>query len=182
MSAMDALIEAGLGLDYHELRFARTTETWVALGSSLRDQVEPIVGDDATAVEHIGSSSVVGLLAKPIIDLAVGTSEDGDFAALRRRLEGTGWIYRGDAGSDGGHVFVLECRPWHRVAHVHVVDFGGAQWRDYVRFRDLLRRSPEAREQYEVAKLRLLEELGDDRKAYADGKSEIVRLLLSEVE
>jgi GrpB-like predicted nucleotidyltransferase (UPF0157 family) len=122
MCALEALTDAGLGLDYHELRLDRATQRWVAAGSSLRDQVAAILEDDAAGVEQIGSSSVVGLLAKPIIDLAVGLSEHHDLGAVRGRLEAAGWIYRGDAGDDGGHVFVLEARPWHRVAHLHVVD------------------------------------------------------------
>jgi GrpB-like predicted nucleotidyltransferase (UPF0157 family) len=182
MCAVEALIDAGLGLDSGEVRLERTTEDWVAAGAWLRDQVAAIVEGDAVGVESIGSSSVIGLLAKPIVDLAVGLSEDQDLARVRSRLEAAGWIYRGDAGNDGGHVFVLEARPWHRIAHLHVVDHGGAQWRDYLSLRDLLRRSSNARSEYEAAKRRLIAEFDDDRKAYTDGKSDVVRLLLSELE
>lgn len=179
---MEPLIAAGLGLDYGELHLDRTTERWLAAGASVRDQVAAILGRDVADVEQIGSSSVVGLLAKPIIDLAVGVSEHHDLARVRSRLEAAGWIYRGDAGDGGGHVFVLEARPWHRIAHVHVVDHRGRQWRDYVRFRDLLRRSSDARAEYEAVKLQLVEEFGNDRKAYTDGKSDVVRSLLSNCE
>jgi GrpB-like predicted nucleotidyltransferase (UPF0157 family) len=182
MCALEALTDAGLGLDYHELRLDRATQRWVAAGSSLRDQMGAILEDDAAGVEQIGSSSVVGLLAKPSIDLAVGLSEHHDLGAVQGRLEAAGWIYRGDAGDDGGHVFVLEAWPWHRVAHLHVVDHGGTRWRSYVLLRDLLRRSSDARDQYEAVKLRLVEEFGDDRTAYTDGKSDIVRSLIREPE
>jgi GrpB-like predicted nucleotidyltransferase (UPF0157 family) len=182
MCGVDALTDAGLGLGYHELRLDRTTEGWVAAGSSLGEQVAAIVVDDAANVEQIGSSSVVGLLAKPIVDLAVGLSEHHDLGAVRERLEVAGWIYRGDAGNHGSHVFVLEARPWHRVAHLHVVDHGSTQWRNYLVLRDLLRRSSDARDQYEAVKLRLVEAFGDDRKAYTDGKSDIVRSLIREPE
>ena len=130
-----------------------------------RDHVVAIPEDDAAGVEQVGSSSVLGLLAKPIIDLVVGLSRHHDLGAVRTRLEAAGWIYRGDAGDHGGHVFAREVRPWHRVAHLHVVDHGGTQWRDHVVLRDLLRRSSDARDKYEAVKLRLVEELGDDRKA-----------------
>lgn len=99
---MQALTNAGLGLDHHALRLARTTEGWVAAGSSLRNYVSAAVSADDDCVEQVGSSSVVGLLAKPIVDLAVGLSADHDVAVVRRRLEGAGWIYRGDAGEHGG--------------------------------------------------------------------------------
>jgi len=178
MCGVEALTHAGLGLDYNELRLDRTTEDWITAGSSLRQQVAAILEDHAAGVEQVGSSSIVGLMAKPIVDLAVGVSEHHDLGAVRERLEAAGWIYRGDAGNDGGHVFVLEARPWHRVAHLHVVDHGGTQWHSYLVLRDLLRRSAAARERYEAVKLSLVEEFGDDRKAYTDGKSDIVRVLL----
>ena len=96
-------------------------------------------------------------------------------------LQASGWIYRGDAGANGGHVFVLEARPWHHVAHLHVVDHGGEQWRNYLQLRDLLRRSPDARARYESVKRQLANEIGDDRKAYTDGKTGIVGELLDDL-
>jgi GrpB-like predicted nucleotidyltransferase (UPF0157 family) len=152
---VDALTAAGLGLDYDTIRLERTTEAWLAVGVELRNRVAQALNGVATDVEVIGSSSVLGLLAKPIIDLAVGIDPNQPISAVTARLAPDGWIYRGDAGSDGGHVFVLEARPWHRVAHVHVVEHDGGQWRNYLRFRDLLRRSRDARERYEAVKLRL---------------------------
>jgi GrpB-like predicted nucleotidyltransferase (UPF0157 family) len=175
---VDVLTAAGLGLDYDSIRFDRTTEAWLAAGAELRDRTAQALAGLAPAVEVIGSSSVLDLLAKPIIDLAVGLGPDGSIAAVTARLQGAGWIYRGDAGSEGGHVFVLESRPWHRVAHLHLVAYGGSQWRNYLRFRDLLRRSPEARDRYEAVKLELLQRDPTDRKAYTTGKTEVVTSLL----
>ncbi len=86
---------------------------------------------------------------------------------------------RGDAGAQGGQVFVLESTPWHRVAHSHVVEHLGAQWRNYWT-RDLLRRNPGARQRYEDTKLRLIDEVGNDRTVYTEGKTEIVASLLEE--
>jgi GrpB-like predicted nucleotidyltransferase (UPF0157 family) len=137
-----------------------------------------VLGDSAAAVEQIGSASVAGLLAKPIVDLAVGLAPEHPLGQVRSRLESEGWIYRGDAGADGGHVVVLEDRPWHRVAHAHVVPVGGDQWRNYLRLRDLLRESPSARERYAAVKRRLLDEVGNDRSAYTTGKSDVVLSLL----
>ena len=175
---MEALTREGLGLDYRDLRVAPTTEGWLVAGSSLRDAVIAALGADAQAVEQIGSSSVVGLLAKPIIDLAVGVSTANDVDAVRRKLEGAGWIYRGDAGESGGLVFVLEARPWFRVAHLHAVEHRGRQWLEYLLLRDLLRQSPNACARYAAVKLRLIEELGSDRKAYTEAKTDIVQALV----
>jgi GrpB-like predicted nucleotidyltransferase (UPF0157 family) len=149
---VEALVAAGLGLGYSDLRFERTTEAWLVAGADLRDHVAEALKDLTTNVEAIGSSSVPGLLAKPIIDLVVGLAPSASSTDVESRLEPTGWIYRGDAGSDGGHVFVLESQPRFRVAHLHVVQRDGIQWRDYLRLRDILRHSPEARRRYEVSR------------------------------
>jgi len=173
------LTEAGLGQHYDTMTLSRTTEAWLAAGVELRDHVAQTVDGITPHIEVIGSSSVLGLLAKPIIDLAVGLANEQPLGPIAAALEGDGWIYRGDAGPDGGHVFVLEDRPWHRVAHLHVVAYDGGSWRDYLRLRDLLRRSPDARSRYEAAKRALAERGPVDRKAYTSGKTEIVEALLA---
>jgi len=175
---VDLLTTAGLGLDYDAIRLDRTTEAWLAVGAELRNRVAEALDGVAAGVEVIGSSSVLGLLAKPIIDLAVGLDANQSISPATARLQADGWIYRGDAGNDGGHVFVRETRPWHRVAHLHIVEYNGSQWRNYLRFRDLLRRSPEARERYEAVKLELAGQQPTDRKAYTSGKTEVVTSLI----
>jgi GrpB-like predicted nucleotidyltransferase (UPF0157 family) len=179
---VDRLTEAGLGQDYDSMQLARTSEAWIAAGAQLRCHVVDVLDGITAQVELIGSSSVLGLLAKPIIDLAVGLAAKQPFAPVSTRLDADGWIYRGDAGADGGQVFVLEARPWHRVAHLHVIEYASDQWQNYLRFRDLLRRSPAARARYEAVKTELaqlcLRPL--DRKAYTNGKTEVVTSLLRE--
>jgi GrpB-like predicted nucleotidyltransferase (UPF0157 family) len=178
--SVDALTSAGLGLAYGTVRLERTTEAWLVAGSRLREEVRASLGPLVAGIEQIGSSSVPGLLSKPIVDLAAGLVEADGLAAVTERMESIAWVYRGDAGDNGGHVFVLEDRPWHRVAHLHVVEHDGTQWRRYIRFRDLLCRSSDARERYEVVKSRLAGQHGTDRKAYTDGKTEVVEQLLAE--
>ena len=176
---MDWLAD-GLGLDYDALLLVRTTPAWVDAGDRLRREVSDRLEGFAAGVEQMGSSSVQGLLAKPIVDLAIGLTAGQELAPVRERLESVGWIYRGDAGADGGHVFVLESAPRHRVAHAHVVEHLGEQWRNYLRLRDLLRRSAGARQRYEETKLRLVNDVVDDRAAYTEGKTQIVASLLEE--
>ncbi len=178
---LDALTSAGLGLDYGTVRLEQTTEGWLIAGARLLDEVRDSLGPLVAGIEQIGSSSVPGLLAKPIVDLAAGLAAAHDPGFLIERMEFAGWIYRGDAGDQGGHVFVLEDRPWHRVAHLHAVEHDGTQWRHYLRFRDLLRGDPKARERYEVVKVRLADQHGNDGKAYTDGKTDVVTELLAEL-
>lgn len=68
---MDAWAEAGLGLDYGEVRLSRTNVAWLKAGADLRNRVRHRLRGVAADVEVVGSSSILGLLAKPIVDLAV---------------------------------------------------------------------------------------------------------------
>ena len=179
---MEWMTEIGLGLDHDTLRLDRTSQAWIDAGTRLRHGVARLLGGTVIGVEQIGSSSVLTLLAKPVIDIAVALGDEGEFSAVRDHLEAAGWMYRGDAGANGGHVFVLETKPWHRVAHLHVVDHDGEQWRNYLLLRNLLRRSSTARARYELVKQQLVGEFGDDRKAYTAGKTNVVKMLLDEAD
>lgn len=181
-SSADDLRATGLGLDKDVVRLERVPEAWLTAGSELAARLQVVFGPLVVDVVHIGSASVPGLLAKPIIDLAAGFVGRLDLSSIIGRAEGSGWDYRGDGGENGGHVFVLEHRPEHRVAHLHVVEHEGRQWRNYLRFRDLLRRSPQARRRYEEVKLDLADEYRNDRLAYTDGKTDIVGALLAELD
>ncbi len=175
---MDAWAEVGLGLGYGEVRLSRASEAWLKAGADLRDRVKRRLRGAAADVEIVGSPSILGLLAKPIIDLAVALDTSHSIRLVTERLQMDGWTYRGDAGSQGGHIFVLETRRWHRVAHLHVVEHGGVQWRSYLLFRDLLRRDAEARNRYEAIELKLAQHYPTDRGLYTTGKTEVVASLL----
>ncbi len=170
---------AGLGLQYGTVRLTEARSEWAAIARRLAERIRDALGGSALAVEHVGSTAVPGLAAKPIVDLAVGV-RDVSPEAVEEPLAELGYQYRGDAGDQGGLVFVLEERPRHRVAHVHVVEYGGAQWERYLAFRDLLQAHAPARAAYERAKTALARKFGNDRKAYTAAKDAVVRDLLGE--
>ena len=84
------LTEAGLGQHYGTMTLGRTTEAWLAAGAEPRDHVGQVVDGITPHVEVIGSSSVLGLLAKPIIDLAVGLASHQPVAPIATTLTGDG--------------------------------------------------------------------------------------------
>ena len=168
----------GLGLDYGTVRLTAARPEWVELGERAAHAIRDELGRIVVSVEHVGSSAVPGLATKPIIDLAVGLEGQGAPKLAQSSLERMGYQFRGDAGDQGGLVFVLDARPKHRVVHLHVVDHGGAQWRRYITFRDLLLSDASARERYERMKKELAEKFPGDRKAYTEAKTSIVYDLL----
>lgn len=170
---------ARLGLQYGTVRLVPADPRWIAIADQLAADIRAVLGGSVRAVEHIGSTSVPGLLAKPIVDLAVGVCPGTTVDEIADGMSHLKWIYRGDAGDDGGWVFVMEDAPWHRVAHAHGVEFGGSHWVRYLQFRDLLRRNTAARTTYEETKQRLALEHPDGRHLYTAGKGPTVEALLA---
>lgn len=175
---VDRFASSGLGLDRGTVRLVQVQAGWTALAETVRDELVAALADRAIAIEHIGSTAVAGLVAKPILDFAIGVRDSIQPIGLQLPMEGLGWEFRTDAGEEGGLVFVLETQPMHRVAHAHVVVYGDSQWRNYVQLRDLLRTDVTARTAYGTEKLRLAERFPSDRGAYTAGKAGVIRSLL----
>jgi GrpB-like predicted nucleotidyltransferase (UPF0157 family) len=122
------------------------------------------------------------LPAKPILDLAAAVGTWEVIPELVQRLIGIGYIYRGDSGDEGGHLFVMESSPDVRTIHVHVVEHHGPQWRNYLLFRDLLRQNPAIRKQYAELKQDLGNRFRDDRGAYTAATHDFIRRILETTE
>jgi GrpB-like predicted nucleotidyltransferase (UPF0157 family) len=165
---------ASIGLRRHTVRMVPHREVWHALFErELRILLEH-VGDLAVDVQHVGSTAVEGLDAKPIIDIALSVRSAEDIPRLRQPLERLGYVYRGDAGSDGGHLFVKESAPEVRTHHLHVVAVGDPQWHRWLLFRDELRADDALRARYSDLKRDLQERFTDNRKGYTDAKDAFV--------
>jgi GrpB-like predicted nucleotidyltransferase (UPF0157 family) len=165
-------------LDYGRVELVNPDPRWAQLAKALVEEIEQKLGADVAEVEHIGSTAIPGLAAKPIIDIAVGVFSHGAVEQIKVALVNAGYLFRGDAGDTGGLVFVRERLPLQRIAHIHVVAYGERQWNDYLAFRDLLREDPEARKRYETQKRTLAREFANDRRAYTAAKSGVIEALL----
>jgi GrpB-like predicted nucleotidyltransferase (UPF0157 family) len=172
---------AALGLPYGRVRLeTERAAEWARAYERIAAAIRQALGDTAAGIEHVGSTAVPGMLAKPIIDIAVGMRPGETVVAEpRARLEPLGFIHRGDLGSQGGVLFVLETAPLHRIAHVHVVTYGDDSWVRYLGFRDRLRRDPAARGSYLRLKRTLAGRFPEDRAAYTAGKNRFVSAMLS---
>jgi len=133
----------------------------------------------AVDIQHVGSTSVPGLDAKPVIDIAVALASPADLDDCRRRLGALGYLDRGDLGANGGYLFVKEREPSVRTHHLHVVTLDDPQWGNYLRFRDMLRADDELRARYAAIKWALQAQFPEDRQSYTDGKASLISQLLA---
>jgi GrpB-like predicted nucleotidyltransferase (UPF0157 family) len=121
-------------------------------------------------IEHIGSTAVPGLGAKPIVDIMVGSDAESDFQRCVTGLATLGFEHRGDTAP--GALYNRKEGPPRVNAHLTI--FGGEFWRDHILFRDYLRSDPETAKAYEALKLRILDELGPDPPAYNAAKASFI--------
>ncbi len=150
--------------------------TWPERFEAEHARVLNAIASIAVDVQHVGSTAVMGLSAKPHIDIALGvrTMDEGRSAvdALRR----VGYDFAGMRG-DGPPDWIVFRRLERGadVAHLHMVPHDGWRWQRYVLFRDYLRAHVDARDRYAELKTRLATEYGRDRLGYSEAKSEFVR-------
>ena len=173
-------MHAPIGLLYGTVALAPHTPEWERLFAVEAARLRAALAPWECVVEHVGSTAVPGLAAKPIIDIAIGVPAGTSPEAIIAPLVALGYDYRGDAGDGGGRVLVREAGPQIRTHHLHVVALGADQWDRYLAFRDLLRLNSEARETYLREKLALAALHAGDRRAYTARKAEVIARLLDD--
>jgi GrpB-like predicted nucleotidyltransferase (UPF0157 family) len=138
-------------------------------------------GGLVVTIEHVGSTSVPGIVAKPYIDIMPGLRRHEDGDRIVRPMERLGYEYRGEFGISGRHFFTRwvddDRHAWKH--NVHCYEVGHVEWRRHLVFRDALRASPELREAYEVLKQELARVHPDNVEAYAEAKSDFVEWVIT---
>jgi GrpB-like predicted nucleotidyltransferase (UPF0157 family) len=150
---------------------------WPGQFERLRERLAAALGELAVAIEHVGSTAVPGLAAKPILDADVIVAKRDDVAAAVERLEAIGYRHQGVLGIEGREAF--DWPPGEDRHHVYVLAAGTAELERHLRFRDRLRVDPIAARAYAELKRDLALRHPTDRIAYGDGKSEFVERILS---
>jgi GrpB-like predicted nucleotidyltransferase (UPF0157 family) len=150
---------------------------WPRLFRSLRRRIGDALGDLAAAIEHVGSTAVPDLAAKPIIDIDVLLASETMLPAAIERLASLGYIHRGNLGIPEREAFLAP--PNAPPHHLYVCPPCSAEFRRHMAFRDYLRTHPEDAKIYGDLKIALAERFREDRSAYITGKGEFVAELTS---
>ena len=146
--------------------------TWPARFEAEALRLRALFGDEMLTVHHVGSTSVPGLWAKPIVDLMPLVRSIDRLAALRPAVEAAGFLWRGEYGIPG------RCYVRNDDLNVHMYEPGHHEVARHLAFRDHLRAHPEARDAYAALKRDLAARFTHQREAYQDGKSALIEALL----
>ncbi len=166
------MIDRGLGLDEGIVALSPYNRAWIEAFDDEATALKTLLRARAIRIEHVGSTAIPSIRAKPILDLLLGLGELGDGHNLAVELASLGYAFRPHAGVPEEHVFV---KGTPRTHILHVVEHGGGAWRQKLAFRDALRQQPELAREYNKLKTMLAARYPDNRPAYTAGKTEFVR-------
>ncbi|AFH64925.1 GrpB family protein [Paenibacillus caseinilyticus] len=153
---------------------------WPAQGENLRQELASLLLPfGVTEIEHIGSTSIPGLSAKPVLDLMAAVRGWEDVPGIARTLAPYHWHFVPPE---------LDERPWRRffvrapkdrrTAHLHLLLDGDPHWEEQLCFRNRLRTDDTLRDAYAALKAKLAADFREDREAYTAAKSEFIRSVL----
>ena len=167
-----------LGLKKDFVQLSDYNPQWAKLYNKERHLIDSHIGNFVLDIQHIGSTSIPGLKAKPIIDIAIKVKSSDEIYICAKTLTKVGFINRGDTEGQGGYLLVKEKAPRIRTHHIHIVSSKDPQWRDYLIFRELLREKKDFCEKYLQLKQDLQERFPFNRKQYTIGKSKFIQKLI----
>jgi GrpB-like predicted nucleotidyltransferase (UPF0157 family) len=163
------------------LHLAPYDPRWAIEFTNERDRIARALGPIAHRIDHHGSTAVPGLDAKPTIDIQVSVDRLLPLAAYAAPLATIGYLHRPSA-DDGVCPFFHRPAEWPHTHHVHVVEFGGAEERRTLAFRDFLRAHDEVAHEYLALKKELARQTDPadpaSREAYANAKTSFVERIV----
>ena len=140
--------------------------------------LKSILGDDAIDIQHIGSTAIPAIKAKPIIDIVVGVTDFDKVMLHNEQLRQVGIFYRG-SDVERQLLYVMgDMENDTRTHHIHIVKWNGTEWKNYIHFRDYLNDNENMALQYQKVKEELESKYADNRVAYTHGKQDMIDIIL----
>ena len=167
-----------IGQHKRNLRVAPYRSRWKALFEQEKERVAGQLREEALQIEHIGSTSIPGLAAKPIIDIMVAVGSLSQASELVPRLEALGYEYKPHDTIPGRLFFAKERMPAYRTHHLSLAERDSLLWLDHLAFRDYLREHEQIALEYVALKKHLADEYARTNVLDRDGKTAFVQRVL----
>ena len=164
-----------LGLPSGQLRLAPYVPNWPLLFRAEKERLFASLGNYILDVQHIGSTSIPGMPAKPILDIGIAVTNFEEATRCIPLLEQLGYSYKGENGIPRRHYFV---KGEPRTHHLHIIEVASEEWKNHLLFRDYLRRTPATAQEYASLKQSLSTQFATDREAYQSGKDSFIKAVL----
>lgn len=169
-----------IGLKHGTVRLCEHEKEWETEAQNTISRLKKILGNVIKDIQHVGSTSVPSIKAKPIIDIALAVDDFNDILAFEKELKDNGFYYRPNA--DLGEQLLFASGSFYegtgdlQTHFIHVVLTNSIDWINYINFRDYLNATPSAAKEYEELKVSLARQLPIDsgREKYLKGKHDFI--------
>ncbi len=169
-----------IGLKRGTVRLCDHEKEWEVEAINTISRLKRILGSAIKDIQHIGSTSILSIKAKPIIDIVVAVEHFDDILVLEKELKAAGFYYRPNAGLENQLLFA--CGSYYdgsgdlQTHFIHVVKTNSMDWINYINFRDYLNKTPQAAKAYEDLKVSLSQAVPIDsgREKYRKGKHDFI--------
>ena len=167
-----------LGLKHGENSLSVYSDDWPDHYKCESERIQDVCGDLLIAIEHVGSTSVPGLTAKPIVDILVGVDSLNIAEKMKTGMHSIGYDYPGDIGIPDDRIFGRD--PGFRLFLVHVVEYENQRWNNYLIFRNALRNSKELSAEYAQIKTDIVQKHPVGRGIYTELKYKFIHKVLAQ--
>ena len=169
-----------LGLKRGTVKLVPYQPQWKSSAEDTIALLNSILGKTAQDIQHVGSTAVAPIQAKPIIDIAVGVCDLEEILPYTARLRQHGMIFRGQDVNEQLLFVMGDFEKDTRTHHIHIVKWKSAAWNHYINFRDYLNAFPKKAQIYDNWKQKLASTYPNDRENYTKGKQELIQALIKE--
>jgi GrpB-like predicted nucleotidyltransferase (UPF0157 family) len=159
------------GITPHQVEIEPYNSHWPVRAGEIAAKLAKLLGQNLASVEHIGSTSVPGLAAKPIIDLIPIVNNLAQLDNQKELIEGLGYKWHGEFGIAGRRFSTYTSPAGKRLVHLHFFEKGFEAITRHLAFRDYLRVHPATAKEYEAEKKRAAQLHANDSLAYNDEKA-----------
>jgi len=164
-----------LGLERGKVQLAPYDPEWATYFNTEADQIKTLLGKKLLGIEHIGSTSIPGMDAKPILDLMVAVNSIDDYAEYIEQLQKLGYSFRQDNRNEQEHILFVKGPEEKRTHYLKLTTPDSNFWREHVLFRDYLIHHPNRAEEYRLLKHDLLNKFANERSKYTEDKADFIK-------
>ncbi|SDJ88246.1 GrpB domain, predicted nucleotidyltransferase, UPF0157 family [Halovenus aranensis] len=168
-----------IGLERGRVELVPHDERWARLFEREADRLRSVLTDGVVTIEHVGSTAIAGVPAKPIIDILVVAETVGDRETWSRDLDALGYTFRPNDAVEDRHFFAKGPED-DRTHYLSITEAGSKTHTEQLAFRDYLREHPREARRYARVKAELAERFAEDRATYTESKSGFVRAILEQ--
>lgn len=151
---------------------------WEKEGQRMAARLHEILGAEAIDIQHVGSTAIRTIPAKPFIDIAVAVPDVENTDAYLEKMEAAGFEYEGELNAGQRMFMLLDPKTGKVTHHIHMVLANGAAWKNYLNMRDYLNAVPEEAARYAQMKRELEAKYSENRAEYSAHKDPFIKATL----